>query len=62
MPTIEFKCEDCAHLFKAVVFRGDPEIEPSCPKCKGPNTKSLPQSESLFQGISNFSTLAKDTN
>ncbi len=62
MPTIEYKCGDCDHLFKEVVFRGDPEAEPSCPKCKSPLTQSLPRSESLFKGISNFSTLAKDTN
>jgi len=62
MPTIEYQCGDCDHLFKVVVFRGDPEVEPSCPKCKSPLTKSLPRSESLFKGISNISPLAKDTN
>jgi len=62
MPTIEYKCGNCDHLFKTVVFRGDEETEPPCPKCKSPLTKSLPKSESLFKGISNFSTLAKDTN
>ena len=62
MPTIEYKCGNCDHLFKAVVFRGDKETEPLCPKCKSALVKSLPRSESLFKGISNFSTLAKDTN
>ncbi len=62
MPTIEYKCGECDHLFKAVVFRGDKETGTLCPKCKSPLTKSLPRSESLFKGISNSSTLAKDTN
>jgi putative FmdB family regulatory protein len=62
MPTIEYKCGNCGHLFKAVVFRGDPEAELSCPKCHSPSTKSLSRSESLFKEISNFSTFAKDTN
>ena len=62
MPTIEYKCGNCNHLFKAVVFRGDKQTEALCPKCKSSLTKSLPRSESLFKGISNFSTLVKDTN
>lgn len=62
MPTIEYKCGDCKHLFKAVVFLGDTDTEPPCPKCKSPSTKSLPRSESLFKGISNSSPIAKDTN
>jgi len=62
MPTIEYKCENCDHLFKKVVFRGDKEIEALCPKCKSPCTKSLPKSEGVFNGISNFSTFLKDTN
>ncbi len=62
MPIIEYKCGNCDHLFKAIVFRGDKETDPPCPKCKSPFAKTLPRSESLFKGISNFSTLAKDTN
>jgi putative FmdB family regulatory protein len=62
MPTIDYKCGNCDHLFKTVVFRGDKETELACPKCKSSLTKSLPRSESLFKGISELSTLAKDTN
>jgi putative FmdB family regulatory protein len=62
MPTIEYKCENCGHPFKMVVFRGDKETEARCPKCNSPRTKSLPKSESVFNGISNFSTFLKDTN
>jgi len=62
MPNIEYKCGDCDHLFKVVIFRGDPETEAPCPKCKSPLTKSLPRSERLFKGISNITTLSKDTN
>ena len=62
MPTIEYKCENCDHLFKTVVFRGDKETEPPCPKCKSLLAKALPGSKSIFKGISNFGTLAKDTN
>jgi len=62
MPTIEYKCEKCDNLFKIVVFRGDKEFKAHCPKCKNPCTQSLPKSESVFNGISNFSTFLKDTN
>ncbi len=62
MPTIEYKCENCDNLFKKVVFHEDKETEALCPKCKSPLTKSLPKSESCFNGISNFSTFFKDTN
>jgi len=62
MPTIEYKCRNCDHLFKTVIFRGDKETKALCPKCKSPLTKSLPKTESIFNGISNFSTLVKDTN
>jgi putative FmdB family regulatory protein len=62
MPIIEYKCGECDHLFKAVIFLGDKETETLCPKCKSPLTKSLPRSESLFKGISSSSPLTKDTN
>lgn len=62
MPTIEYKCGNCDHLFKMVVFRGDKETETLCPKCKSSITISLPKSESIFNGILNFSTLVKDIN
>lgn len=62
MPTIEYHCPKCAHTFKQVVFRGDEKQPRPCPKCKSTEVKPSLRAESLFNGISNFSSLAGDTN
>ncbi len=61
MPTIEYKCRNCDHLFKALVFRGDKETEPPCPKCKSPFAKSLPRSEDLSIGLVGFQAIFIET-
>jgi putative FmdB family regulatory protein len=62
MPTIEYNCKDCDHTFNGVVLRGEEGKKVPCPKCR---SKAVIQSKpptSLFNGISSFSTLSKDTN
>jgi hypothetical protein len=41
---------------------GDKEEKPICPKCKSADIVKSPTASSLFKGISNHSSLAKDTN
>ena len=62
MPKIECQCEACGEGFRRVVLRG--EICPglACPECHSRQIKVAADFQGLFDGISNFSTLAKDTN
>ncbi|MCW7755431.1 zinc ribbon domain-containing protein [Desulfobotulus sp. H1] len=62
MPTIEYDCPKCGHVFKRVVFRGEERPSMPCPKCKSMEVKPSHSAESLFNGISPSSSLAKDTN
>jgi putative FmdB family regulatory protein len=62
MPTIEYTCKACHHIFSRVVLRGEEDRPAACPKCRGKNALPSRAPESLFNGISSFSTLAKDTN
>ncbi len=39
MPIYEFKCEDCAEEFEALVFKSDETVP--CPGCKGEHIKRL---------------------
>ena len=60
MPKYEYKCNKCSFTFEKLVFRGDEETEVSCPECGGKEVKQTPGASGLFNGISNFSSLAKD--
>jgi putative FmdB family regulatory protein len=62
MPSIEYHCRTCGNSFKKILFLGDKEEKPLCPKCKSADVEKSPTASGLFQGISNFSSLAKDTN
>ena len=62
MPTCEYRCKACGHSFSRLVFRGDEAETETCPACGCREAVKAPQAESLFDGISNFSTLARDTN
>ncbi len=41
---------------------GDKEEMPICPKCKSTQVVKSKGPERLFEGISNYSSMAKDTN
>ncbi len=62
MPTAEFKCQVCDHTFNRVVLRGEEDRKAPCPKCQGKAALVSKPPSSLFNGISNFSSLSKDTN
>jgi putative FmdB family regulatory protein len=62
MPTIDYRCETCRHTFSRLVFRGDEDTAPICPACGGQTVAETTQAESLFDGISPASSLAKDRN
>jgi hypothetical protein len=62
MPSIECKCLECSHMFKQIVFRGDEDQPVICPECKSDRIKLSHEPPGLFNGISNFSSLAGDTN
>lgn len=63
MPKIEYQCKSCGHRFERLVLRGGEKKTFSCPECnEKENVKPVPSAESLFDGISNFSALAGDTN
>ena len=62
MPTIEYKCRECDQTFSRVVLRGDENQPAACPTCQGKTALPTSAPESLFNGISSFSTLSKDTN
>jgi putative FmdB family regulatory protein len=62
MPTIEYQCLNCGHVFNRTVLKGDAPGSAACPKCHRGKAKPSTQSPRLFEGIASFSTLAKDTN
>ena len=56
MPTYEYKCTECNHLFEMFQSIKDPPIK-KCPKCKG-NVKKLISGGSgiLFKGSGFYAT------
>ena len=62
MPKLEYHCEQCGHNFERVTLHGDQAAPVRCPKCGGDQVKSAKGPISLFNGIANFSSLAKDRN
>ncbi|MCU0614617.1 MAG: zinc ribbon domain-containing protein [Desulfobacterales bacterium] len=62
MPSVEYTCQHCGHLYKRIIFMGDKEEKPLCPKCKSADVVKSPSASRLFKGISNLSSMAKDTN
>ena len=62
MPKIDYHCEQCGHDFVRVGLQTEPVAGMQCPKCKGAQVKPVKGPARLFNGISNFSALAKDTN
>lgn len=59
---LEYKCPQCGLSFSRVVLRGDEDVPASCPACAAAGVRPDKGPASLFEGISNFSSLAKDTN
>jgi putative FmdB family regulatory protein len=62
MPIKEYQCRQCGNNFKTVLFQGDEEKNPACPNCRSLDLERPNGSTSIFNGISNFSALAKDSN
>lgn len=62
MPTVEYRCPQCRHVFSRVVLRGDEDLPVACPACAAAGVRPDKGPASLFEGIANFSRLAKDTN
>jgi putative FmdB family regulatory protein len=62
MPSVEYNCRHCGYSYKKIVFMGDKEEKPLCPKCKSADIVKSPTASSLFKGISNLSSMAKDIN
>ena len=62
MPTREYHCTKCGYDFKRLVFRGDDEKSPNCPKCGSPDIENIKAAAGLFNGISGHSSLAGDFN
>jgi putative FmdB family regulatory protein len=62
MPIIEYKCPHCGHSFNRMILKGDEPGSETCPECHRGKVKPPTQYPRLFEGIANFSTLAKDTN
>lgn len=62
MPSIECHCPECGYNFNRIFFRGDENKSVICPKCQCDKVKYSKSNPGLFDGISNFSSLAKDTN
>ena len=62
MPTIDYLCQNCDHAFRALSFRGDETGDAVCPVCGSHGIKPEPKPEGVFDGISNFSSLAGDSN
>ncbi len=63
MPTTEYVCLECGHRFSRLFLRGEPAVAANCPEC-GTVAGVEPSrgASGLFDGIANFSDLAKDTN
>ena len=61
MSKIEYHCNACDTWFERVVLRGAERTVPDCPSCRSRRVQIAPSSRSLFNGIANFSTLARDT-
>ena len=62
MPTREYRCRQCGHQFKTVVFKGDEKHSPSCPECGNRDVAAAIEAVGLFKGVSNLGTLSRDTN
>ncbi|MBI9086332.1 MAG: zinc ribbon domain-containing protein [Desulfobacterales bacterium] len=62
MPTVEYQCPQCDHRFSRVALRGEAEPPAKCPNCGAVDVTAFRGASSLFDGIANFSDLAKDTN
>ena len=60
MPKYEYNCDQCGHSFERLVFMGDEETLIPCPRCGKKDVTRMAGADSLFDGISNFSALAKD--
>jgi len=62
MPTVEYRCRECEKAFSRVVMRGEEKKLAVCPLCRRKAARPLNPKSGLFNGISNFSNLSKDTN
>jgi len=62
MPMIDYHCRACNQSFSRVVLRGEEDRLACCPSCHRETAQPLEPNRGLFQGISNFSNLSKDTN
>lgn len=62
MPTVNYNCKQCRYSFKKIFMMGDKEEIPICPKCNSTNVGKSIAPERVFEGISNYSSMGKDTN
>jgi len=62
MPTIDYQCRECHHSFSRMVLRGEENRVGRCPNCRSKTARPIRPNRGLFDGISNFSNLSKDTN
>lgn len=61
MPRHEYYCKGCDYTFARLLYLGDDESKVECPKCQNKQLHKLPSAPGLFEGIANFSSLAKDS-
>ncbi len=62
MPKVNYNCNQCGYSYTKIFMMGDKEEMPICPKCKSTQVVKSKGPERLFEGISNYSSMAKDTN
>ncbi|GBC60463.1 zinc ribbon domain-containing protein [Desulfonema ishimotonii] len=60
MPKYEYNCPTCGHYFEKIAFMGDEDLPVPCPECGRKEVRRLTSAAGLFNGIANFSALAKD--
>lgn len=48
MPTYEYRCTQCEHIFECVQHMGDPA--PDCPRCGSPTRKVFSSVGLIFKG------------
>ena len=61
MPTAEYRCPQCDHRFSRTILRGEAATPARCPHCGKADVIARQPASGLFDGIANFSDLAKDT-
>ena len=62
MPTVEFECKQGGQKFKRLVFKGDNDLESSCPSCGGHRVDRRVGPVGLFRDKEPFGDFLKDKN